>query len=534
MTSTARAPRLTFADRVTNRRWRLRPASPLSVEPMRVPMRDGVTLRADVYHPAAEAHGTILIRTPYGPKTQAAVPRQLAAHGYRTVVTYSRGTFGSGGSFDPMRTEAQDGQDVVAWLRLQPWYTGSFATTGASYIGYTQWALFSEPPEDLRAAVIFVGPHDFAGHTWSTGTFRNDLISWSNLIDIQETASMPKLMIDMLAGNPRAKRAMRATPVVEGVRKEYPKLPWLVDRVSDGDLASSPWAPTRFESAIEKVDIPILLITGWQDIFRGQSHLQYQRLRQRGTDVALSVGPWTHLQAAGNAMMHNEMLQWFDTKYGRLDVPARQAAVHLEVTGGGGWRWFASWPPATRTLTLHPNASGRLGTEPAAGERTFVYSPDDPTPSVGGNDFAAGGYKRDDRLAARSDVLTFDSDPMAADTEVMGVPVATIDDRTEHADADLFVRISDVAPNGHSTNVTDGYLRLREASGATTIELDAVAHRFATGHRIRLIVAGGAFPLYAINPGTGENPTTATVRVANRHTVSLAGTRIDLPVVGAR
>jgi len=35
-------------------------------------------------------------------------------------------------------------------------------------------------------------------------------------------------------------------------------------------------------------------------------------------------------------------------------------------------------------------------------------------------------------------------------------------------------------------------------------------HRFAPGHRIRLQVSSGAHPRYARNPGTGEDPATAT------------------------
>jgi predicted acyl esterase len=37
-----------------------------------------------------------------------------------------------------------------------------------------------------------------------------------------------------------------------------------------------------------------------------------------------------------------------------------------------------------------------------------------------------------------------------------------------------------------------------------------MAHRFGAGHRIRLLVASGAHPRYARNPGTGEDPAVAT------------------------
>ena len=61
-----------------------------------------------------------------------------------------------------MRHEAADGQDTVAWLRRQHWFDGRLATYGASYLGFVQWALATDPPPELRAAVVLAGPHDFS------------------------------------------------------------------------------------------------------------------------------------------------------------------------------------------------------------------------------------------------------------------------------------------------------------------------------------------------------------------------------------
>src|SRR5580700_2848813 len=101
---------------------------------LRIPLRDGVELAADLYLPslagAAEPGGTLLVRGPYSRSLALSVPmaRIFATRGYQVLFVSSRGTFGSGGQFDPARTEAADGQDVVAWMRQQPWFTGAFAT----------------------------------------------------------------------------------------------------------------------------------------------------------------------------------------------------------------------------------------------------------------------------------------------------------------------------------------------------------------------------------------------------------------------
>jgi putative CocE/NonD family hydrolase len=130
---------------------------------LRIPMRDGEDLLADLYAPTGRSKGTLLQRSPYGwpPVLSTLSAGVYADRGYHVVLARCRGTFGSGGTFAPMVHEVDDGADTVAWLRTQPWFGGRFATLGASYLGFTQWALLRDPPPELAAAVIDVAPHDF-------------------------------------------------------------------------------------------------------------------------------------------------------------------------------------------------------------------------------------------------------------------------------------------------------------------------------------------------------------------------------------
>ncbi|WP_095522671.1 CocE/NonD family hydrolase [Pseudofrankia inefficax] len=497
-------------------------------------MRDGVRLAADVYQPVSAPLGTLLMRGPYGRGVAySTLARQLAARGYQVVFVSSRGTFDSEGYFDAMRVEAADGQDVVVWMRAQPWYTGTFGTVGVSYLGFTEWALFADPPRDLKAAAVFVGPHDFAEHSLSTGTYNLDIIGWAHIISRQETSNMLSVIVDGVRGTPRVRQVMAATSILEAVDAEFQgRVPWLREWLTHPDLADPHWGPARFGSALETVDVPVLIVSGWMDIFTRQSHEQYRRLSARGVDVALTVGPWTHGGSALARAPFKEILDWLDAKVGGLPVTPRPAPVHLHVTGAGEWRHLDTWPPKSSTRTLRPHADGRLDETQADGgeEMTFTYDPADPTPTLGGATFTKGGYVKDGALARRNDVLAFTTEPLDVDLEVMGTPVVTLDDRTEHPDADLCVRISDVDSRGTSRNVADGYLRVRDATGPIRLDLSPVAHRFKAGHRIRLLVAGGSFPRYARNPGTGENPMTARTRLTNRHTIALATSRLDLPV----
>ena len=58
------------------------------------------------------------------------------------------------------------------------------------------------------------------------------------------------------------------------------------------------WRPMRLGQALERVNVPVLLQEGWQDRFLDQMIEQYERLRRRGVDVGLTIGPWTHVEVA--------------------------------------------------------------------------------------------------------------------------------------------------------------------------------------------------------------------------------------------
>src|ERR1700759_2460361 len=164
-----------FAEAAWTRVLRL-PATTTSYTTTRVrtPMRDGVELVGDLYDPdTVGSRGTILVRTPYGRgfPLDAMNGRVFAARGYHVLLQSVRGTYGSGGDFDPMAQETDDGHDTVAWLREQSWFDGRLATLGASYLGWTQWSLLQDPPPELRAAIVYVGPHDFREAVFGTGAF---------------------------------------------------------------------------------------------------------------------------------------------------------------------------------------------------------------------------------------------------------------------------------------------------------------------------------------------------------------------------
>ena len=516
-----------------------------TVDRVHVPMRDGVHLAADHYAPGASTPaGTLLVRGPYGRAFpfSLAYARLYAARGYHVLLQSVRGTFGSGGDFEPMVNEAADGADTVAWLRQQPWFTGRFATVGVSYLGFTQWALLQDPPPELAAAVITAGPHDFNASVWGTGSFAiNDFLGWSDMVAHQEDSARIQLALRQLQGPRKVAEAAGAVPLGAAARALLGAgAPWFESWVEHRDSEDAFWDSLRFLDALDRARVPVLLIGGWQDIFLRQTLQQYAHLRDRGVDVALTMGPWTHSQLLGKALPTSarETLDWLNAHLGGAPL-RRPSRVRACITGSGGgqaWRHLPDWPPATTKRALYLRPGGHLGETPPTNLKrlppaTFRYDPADPTPTTGGPLLSPnGGYRDDSRLALRDDVLSFTSLTLTHDLYVYGNPVVELARSSDNPHVDLFVRVSEVDARGRSHNVSDGYRRLSGKAKNVRIELDGIAHRFRAGSRIRVLIAGSWFPRFARNLGADEPLLTGRQSAPAIHAVHYGRSRLLLPV----
>lgn len=138
-------------------------------------MRDGTTLRSNVYRPAGEGCWPVLLtRLPYGkdsPRGSMILdPLQAAQRGYVAVVQDTRGRFASDGDYYPYQREAEDGFDTVTWVAQLPYADGPVGMYGASYDGITQWLAAVEQAPALKAIVPFVTWCDpLNGHRYRAG-----------------------------------------------------------------------------------------------------------------------------------------------------------------------------------------------------------------------------------------------------------------------------------------------------------------------------------------------------------------------------
>jgi hypothetical protein len=426
-TTHARSRRRRLADAAVGRLLKLPPATRdyTMTRDLRIPMRDGVELLADHYAPTGPAKGTLLVRGPYGFDLMSVVfASPFASRGYHVVTGRCRGTFGSGGAFEPLQNEVDDSADTVAWLREQPWFGGRFATIGASYLGFTQGGLLMDPPPELATAVLQVALHDLSRAAYQGGAFTlDDYVGWADAVAHQEDVGIVRGQIRGAMAPRRQRPALSHLPLAEATDELCKgRTPWFRDWATHRDLADPYWSRTQLGAALDHVGVPVLLQTGWQDLFLQQSLEQYDRLHQRGLDVALTVGPWTHAQmlTSGGSTVFPEALAWLDEHLAGTGSRIRSAPVGIFVTGAGEWRDLPEWPPPAVEQALHLQEGGGLGGEPAAGGTvTFTYDPSDPTPTIGGRllSTAVAGYRKDGALGERADVLTFTGPVLALDRQ---------------------------------------------------------------------------------------------------------------------
>lgn len=490
-----------------------------------VTMDDGVVLLADRCAPAGSGPApTVLVRSPYGRRGAFGFlfGRLLAERGLQAVVQSVRGTFGSGGRFDPF-DERADGLATLRWLERQPWHAGPVGTIGPSYMGIAQWAI----ADAVDAMAVSVTASQFRGMAAGSGTIALETaLSWMLLLQVQERRLAPLLVAHGLRRT--LPRAYDHVPIAEldahafGAPVAFFR-EWMEEMSPDSPY----WAARDYSSSVGDVRAPVQLVGGWYDIFLPWMVEDFHALRAAGRRPQLIVGPWTHTAPGLTGMTLREGLAWLRRHLlgdGRM---VGDAPVRVYVGGEHRWRELADWPPpGAGERTFHLQAGGGLSDAPpevAVEPSRYRYDPADPTPALGGATLLERKPVRDNRpLEARADVLAFTSAALDADLDALGPVSADIRLRSSRADTDVFVRICDVQPDGASLNVCDALVRLtadepqRDEHGiaAVRFELWPTAHRFAAGHRIRVQVSSGAHPRYARNPGTGEEAVRATGLVA--------------------
>ena len=518
---------------------------------VRVPMRDGVMLSADIYRPDAEGRfPALLLRTPYNKSTPDEIrdSQWYAERGYVVVNQDVRGRYASDGEFYAYKNEADDGYDTDEWIAKQPWSNGKIGTLGGSYLGYTQLTQGIRGSKHLTSMATDVTSTDiYHGWTYVDGAFHLGFtLPWGagsiygnkGQMGNVDFLSLPIATADQALGN---------------INRHYRD--WLAHPRRNDPY----WDNISFEREAQKISVPLLVLQGWFDIFLRGALQDDINIRKNGaTKLArenkrLMLGPWTHFKTVGTrtgggidfgpeAQVDGHMLYlaWHDHWLKGIDNGVdKEPPIKLFVMGENKWRYEQEWPLArTRYARYYltsggkansATGDGKLGTAAPTGAATdkYTYDPASPVPTLGGNvccSAVANGMHDHQKVEARDDVLIYTTPALTEAVEVTGPIAMKLFAATSARDTDWVARLVDLYPDGRALNVQDGILRARYRGGKDKpasllepgkvyeydIDMWATSTVFLPGHRIRLEIASSNFPRFDRNLNTGEDPATGT------------------------
>ena len=373
---------------------------------VKVTVSDGTVLLADVYHPVGIGDApTLLERTPYGRANFAsAMGPEFAARGYRYVLQACRGTDGSGGTHSYF-AEAGDGRDTADWIASQPWFNGRMGTFGASYMGFTQWALASTKPPYLKAMAVALSTSVRAYSWYPGGSLALEvIIPWdAGATQFNKQANGVPTTDISPEGIERRMAELRAgfdhLPLGEVIhRLTGVDLPLYRDQLAHGDAGDAFWDPVNFRPLLAEWTVPTLLVDGWHDYPLPGVVEDYAVLHASPAPVHLRIGAGGHLGGGGEGGMTDAPLDWFDTWLLDREGLLGPTPVKVHVQGEGGQLARpGGLAPSLRADPLVPPCRGPLRAHAAGGPvgaRPLSLRPLRPDPVVRRHRHAYRGHRR--------------------------------------------------------------------------------------------------------------------------------------------
>jgi putative CocE/NonD family hydrolase len=488
------------------------------LDPVWIPLSDGCRLAATLWLPDSdEPVPGILEYLPYRRRDgtalrDAGLHPALADAGYACLRVDMRGTGDSDGALadEYLPQEQADAIEVIAWIAVQPWCSGTVGMMGISWGGFNALQVAAHRPPALKAIITLCSTDDrYTDDThYMGGCLLTGNLTWGSVM--LSTSAFPP------------------DPAIVGERwREM----WL-DRLANQPLLAAIWTEHQRRDAywrqgsvcedFSTIQCAVLAIGGWADAYTNAVGRLLAGLKtpRRGL-----IGPWSHayphIAQPGPAIdFLGEAALWWDhwlkgRDNGAMTGPVLRAwiqdstppaARQAEVPG----RWIAEpvWPPAESRDKLWYLAAG--GLVPSAGSEQslgLVCSPQD----VGLASGAWCGYglsdgPSDQRIDDGRSIV-FATPPLDAPLPVLGTPTATLDIVAHQSIGTLAVRLLDIAPGGASTRVSYGLLALsHQASDAepspltpgertsVTIRLNDIGWRFLAGHRIAIAMSTAYWP----------------------------------------
>jgi hypothetical protein len=486
-----------------------------------IPLKDGTRLAARIWLPEDAGKNpvpAILEYLPYRKRDgtserDALTHPYFAGHGYAAVRVDIRGTGESDGILldEYLKQEQDDCLEVLQWLAKQPWCTGACGMIGISWGGFNGLQVAARRPPELKAVITLCSTDD---------RYADDIHAMGGCMLVDNVAWASAMF------------ALQSHPPDPALVGERWREMWL-QRLENQPLLIDNWLAHQRRDAFWKhgsvcenyadITCAVYAVGGWAD---GYSNAVPRLLAGLTSPKKGLIGPWAHryphfAEPGPRIGFLQESLRWWDHWLKGIDtglmnepmyrtwmqesVPPR--TYYAERPG----RWVAepSWPsPNIKPERFALNAAGLAAA--AASEVALTHRSPLSIGALAGH-WCAYGYAPDlpaDQRAEDGKSLPFDSAVLDAAVEILGAPVVTLELAADQPQAQLCVRLNDVAPDGASLRVSYGLLNLAHRDSherpaplepgkryRVRIQLNDIAHVFPAGHRIRVAVSTSYWPI---------------------------------------
>jgi hypothetical protein len=521
------------------------------VENLWIPMPDGTRLAARLWLPEdAESRPVpaLFELIPYrkgdGTTIRDAMRQPYyAGHGYAVIRVDIRGSGESDGLLTDEYTvqEHDDAVACIAWIAEQPWCDGNVGMMGISWGGFNSLQVAARRPPALKAILVIGFTDDrYADDVHYMGgcVMTSQMLSWASVMFAYNAAPPDPRWVGERWRKMWFERMENNTPWVET---------WLSHQRRDAY-----WQHGSACEDYSAIRVPVYAVGGWADSYNNSVPRLLAGLSVPRKGL---IGPWVHTfpergNDPGPAIgFLQDSLRWWDhwlkgIDTGIMDEPMIRTWVQDSVSPARRYdlrpgRWVAdpSWPSphvGEETLYLnHDGAVGALGAK-ASGTREIVARAR-LTQGFDLGQWGAYGYPGEqagDQRGLDGEHLSFTGLPQPEPIDILGFPEVDLTLSADRPLALVGVRLCDVAPDGASLLVSYGLLNLthRDSHASpqplepgkvyrVTVQLNAIGHRLAAGHRWRVSVS----PAYVRHAWPSPEIAALTVSCGR-------GSRLRLPV----
>ena len=487
---------------------------------------------------------TVIYRKPYVDSDEHAreedvCQRTLSAYaewidaGYAVVFQHCRGRGKSSGDCVPYINEREDSLLLHQWIREQSFYNGELYLHGGSYCSSVHFVA-APFADDIKGAILEVQDCERYNCNYRNGFYKMGLHGgWYVGMYKKKSILKKNYTTD----------TYKTLPLLDFSKTVFGENAEDFDEILRHPQRDDSFWSTRFgggeaHDAIKHANIPILLVTGFYDIYTGGVFDMWNGLDEATKKKsALAVCPFDHSRSGEaqpinfeNGKLATEfagyIIKWADFARGKGEPPFECGKVTYYKLFDNKW--------CTDSFN---DADGKLTFKLGEGSVSYKYNPYAPASFKGGLSTNFGGNAWQDKPNSRYDIISLYTPEFERDTFVKGKMSAKLKVSSDCEDTCFYVRISLCKVEGdyglrddinQISNFDNAYTPKKEIE--MTFSFDEHAFVVKKGEKLRIDISSSAFPHYVPHTNKKGLFSEQTEAAIANNSIILDDSYIEIPI----